>query len=249
MARPRFRDRLMTPKVARAIMSPLGFVVAGAATAATILAGAPLALAAIAGVAAWSGRVLAAVPRGPVTERIEPSALAQPWRGYVEQAVDAKRRYDRVVGDLDAGPLRARLADIGERLDDGVRESWRIARRGHEITGALGRLDTVGAQTELAELRRATGPHPATPSTERTMAALEAQVASAQRLQAVAADAQDRLRLLDARFDELVARAVEVSVGTTDSDVLTNAVDELVVELEALREAVEETNEATSWRP
>jgi hypothetical protein len=246
MARPRFRDRLMTPQVARAIMSPLGFMVAGAATAATILVGAPVALAAIAGVAAWSGRVLAAVPRGPATARIEPSLLAQPWRGYMEQALDAKRRYDRVVADLQAGPMRERLAGIGERLDDGLQECWRISRRGHEIAGALGRLDTVGAQAELAELRRTTGQRPASASTQSTMAALEAQVASAQRLQAVADDARDRLRLLDARFDELVARAVEVSVGTTDSEALTNDVDELVVELEALRMAVEETNEAGS---
>ena len=65
-------------------------------------------------------------------------------------------------------------------------------------------------------------------------------------MQAVADDARDRLRLLDARLDELVARAVEVSVGTADSTVLGNDVEELVVELEALRMAVEETNEAAS---
>ena len=246
MARRSFRDRFLTPQVARAIMSPLGIVLAGGAAAATILTGAPLALAAVAGVAAWGGRVLAAVPRGPATSRVEPSLLDQPWRGYVEQAVDAKRRYDRVVADLEPGPMRDRLADVGARLDDGLQESWRISRRGHEIARALARLDTVAAHTELAELRRATGPHAASASTERTMAALEAQIASAQRLQAVADDARDRLRLLDARFDELVARAVEVSVGTTDSTVLTNDVDELVIELEALRMAVEETNEAAS---
>jgi hypothetical protein len=246
MARRSFRDRFLTPPVARAIMSPLGIVLAGAAAAGTILLGAPLVVAGAAGAAAWGARVLAAVPRGPATARLEPSLLAEPWRGYVTQALDAKRRYDRVVADLEPGPMRDRLAGVGARLDDGLQESWRISRRGHDISEALARLDTVSAQTELAELRRSAGAAPPSPSTERTMAALEAQIASAQRMQAVADDARDRLRLLDARFDELVARAVEVSVGTADSAVLTNDVDELVVELEALRMAVEETNEAAS---
>jgi len=52
------------------------------------------------------------------------------------------------------------------------------------------------------------------------------------------------LRLLDARFDELVARGVEVSIGTGDTDVLGNDVDGLVTELESLRIALEETNAA-----
>jgi len=62
-------------------------------------------------------------------------------------------------------------------------------------------------------------------------------------------DARDRLRLLDARFDELVARAAEVSLGTEDSDVLGNDVDGLVSELEALRAALEETNSADNGFP
>ena len=70
------------------------------------------------------------------------------------------------------------------------------------------------------------------------MTALEAQLASADRLVALADRSRDRLRLLDARFDELVARTVEVSVGTGDTDVLGNDVDGLVSELEALRIAM-----------
>ena len=65
---------------------------------------------------------------------------------------------------------------------------------------------------------------------------------------------RDRLRLLDARFDELIARAVEVSVGSGDSDVLGHDVDQLVSELESLRVAMEETDklsglQAETWPP
>ena len=85
-----------------------------------------------------------------------------------------------------------------------------------------------------------------TPSQRQTAQALEAQLASANRLVALADRSRDRLRLLDARFDELVARTVEVSVGSGDTDLLGNDVDGLVNELESLRIAMEETDRAAS---
>ena len=95
-----------------------------------------------------------------------------------------------MVHDMADGPLRERLADLAARLDDGIDESWRIARRGNDITGALARLDTVSAKAELAELA---GARPATRCPQRSMAktieALEAQIASAQRLQRTSDDA------------------------------------------------------------
>jgi hypothetical protein len=152
---------------------------------------------------------------------------------------------------MGAGPLKERLRTLAARLDDGIAESWQIAKRGNDITEALARLDTVWAEMELAELRadinaRPTGQQTPTTSEARTMQALSAQVESARRLEAIAGDARDRLRLLDAKFDELVARAVEVSVGAGDSNLLGNDVDELVSELESLRVALDETNRAES---
>ena len=143
-----------------------------------------------------------------------------------------------------SGPLRERLQQLSGRLDDGIDESWRIARRGHELVGAIGKIDTASAERELAELRRSIGTRQPSPAEADTMAALEAQLASAHRLVALADRSRDRLRLLDARFDELVARTVEVSVGTGDTDVLGNDVDGLVSELESLRIAMEETDRA-----
>jgi hypothetical protein len=169
----------------------------------------------------------------------------------VVSAQEAKQRFDRVVSDMQAGPLRDRLQELAGRLADGIDESWRIAKRGNEISNALTRLDTVQAQTELAELRVQIGSRPSgmaqpTAAEARTIQALEAQLQSEMRLQATADDARSRLRLLDARFDELVARAVEVSVGTGDTSVLGNDVDALVSELESLRIALDETNQAES---
>ena len=249
MPRRRFKDRFLTPQVARAIMSPLGIVLFGVGTAGAILAGIPVIGAAGVGVLAWGGRVLAAVPRDGRPARVQPASLADPWRSYVVSAQDSKGRFDRVVADMGAGPLRDRLAGLASRLDDGIAESWRIARRGNDITNALAKLDTLQTQTELAQMRAYIGGRPSgmqqpTASEAQTMQSLEAQLQSAERLQDVATDARDRLRLLDARFDELIARAVEVSVGSGDTTVLGHDVDALVGELEALRVALDETNQA-----
>lgn len=240
-----FRDRFLTPKVARAITSPLGIVLFGVGTAASIVVGLPVIAAAGIGVAAWGGRVLAAVPRDDRSARVDPKALAQPWRGYAEQAQAAKGRFDQVVASVKAGPLRERLEALSGRLDDGIDESWRIARRGQELDGAVARIDTASAQAELAELKQSVGRRQPSASEAGTAQSLEAQLASGQRLADLRQRSVDRLRLLDARFDELIARTVEVSVGTGDTDVLGDDVDGLVNELEALRIAMEETDQAT----
>jgi hypothetical protein len=245
MARLSFRDRFLTPPVARAIMSPLGMVLFGVGAAGGILVGAPLVVAAGAGVAAWGAQVLAAVPRGRPTARIEPFALSDPWRSYVVDAQVAKKRFDKVVSDMSKGPTRDRLAAMDDRLEDGIDESWRIAKRGHDITRALSGLNTSHAERELSEIRAGVAPgEPPSPSEATLIDALQSQVDAANRLEATAATATEKLRVLDARFEELVARAIEVSVGAGDSDVLGNDVDGLVTELEALRSAIEETADA-----
>ena len=151
---------------------------------------------------------------------------------------------------MPVGPLRERLQQLSGRLDEGIDESWRIARRGHELRrrDRQDRHDLGAARAGRAA--RSIGAAPAVAVGGRDdRVALEAQLASAQRLVALADRSRDRLRLLDARFDELVARTVEVSVGTGDTDVLGNDVDGLVSELESLRIAMEETDRAAPPPP
>jgi hypothetical protein len=72
-------------------------------------------------------------------------------------------------------------------------------------------------------------------------------VASARRLGTVAQDARDRLSLLDARLDEAVARAVELSLRAEDVAELGGLggdVEELVGEMESLRVALDEAGAA-----
>jgi hypothetical protein len=239
------RDRLLTPQVARAMVSPSGILLAGVAAAAVIVSPLAIALAPVAAVVAWGARVAVAVPKGPARERIDPFTLGEPWKQYVREAVQAQNRFDDVVKSAEKGPLRDRLAEIGTRIADGVQECWRIARRGDALEHALTTIDVPSTERELAAVEReqaqAGGPGV---SLESTRQALRAQLSSAERINLVVNEARSRLRLLDARLDEAVARATELALQTgedVDLSGLGTAVDRLVEDMEALRAALEET--------
>lgn len=246
MARLSFRDRFFTPPVARAMMSPSGILLAGAGASVAIVAGlGPIGALVLAGVA-WAGRVGYAVPRQAGDDRIDPFTLNEPWRRFVQTSLQAQSRFDQAVHNAERGPLRDRLAEIGDRVHDAVRESWRIARQGQVLADASGQIDMAGVQRQLAEVQANSGESWAAGSSmQKTAAALEAQLASGQRLVRVTSEARDRLRLLNARLDEMVARAIELSVDASQVDELGGLgsdVDGLVDEMEALRLAMDETD-------
>lgn len=247
MPRLSFRDRFFTPPVARAMMSPSGILLAGAGASVAILAGlGPIGALALAAVA-WAGRVGYAIPRKAGDDRIDPFTLNEPWRRFVQSALQSQARFDQAVHQAERGPLRDRLGEIGDRVHDAVREAWRVARQGQVLADAGTQIDTAGVQRQLAEVRaNASAPWAAGSSLEQTAKALEAQLASAQRLATVTREAQDRLRLLNARMDEMVARAIELSVDASQPDDLGGLgsdVDSLVDEMEALRLAMDETDQ------
>lgn len=232
-----FRDRFFTRQVARTITSPSAILVAGAGAAAGILAGAPLAVAAAVGAAAYAARVALAVPREERSP-VDLSVLVDPWRTFVADAVDACARYERAVDATNRGPLRERLAEIGNRLNTGVDESWRIARRGMQLEAALRELDDPQELRHRLERARRSGD-------SRIVSSLEAQLESTERIAGVADEARRRLQLLDARLDEAVARAVELAVSADDARALGGLggdVDAVVGDMEALRQALEETH-------
>lgn len=245
----RLPARVRTPAVARAVVSPSAIILAGAGAAAAIAGGLPLAAAAVAGGLAWAARVALAVPRRPAEDRVDPYAVGEPWRRFVLDAQEAERQFERVVGRTRSGPLQDRLRDIGRRINDGVQECWQIACRGDALQGALRQLDVESIQRELAELRDERGRRglgsDRRASIDRAMKAVESQLRSAERIGSVYRDAFDRLRVLNAQLDEAVARAVELSVGAHDASALSplaGDVDQLVTEMENLRQALEETS-------
>jgi hypothetical protein len=237
-----FRDRFFTRRTAEAIMAPSSILVGGAAAATGIALGAPIAAAAGVGAAAYAGWVALRMPRGRGhgTEAVDPGRLRDPWRRYVREALDSQTRFRQAVRGADAGPLRDRLETIGERIADGVRECWRIANRGQELEAALAQLvPAPEVEARIASLLAA----PPSPTNRGLIDALRGQAETWRRIAAAASGARGRLEILDARLDEAVARAVELSLRSGDVGALGGLdedVEALVTEMEALRRGLEE---------
>jgi hypothetical protein len=246
VARLSFRDRFFTPPVARAMMSPGGILLAGAGLSIGIVVGLPIIAAAGIGALAWAGRVAAAVPRNDSGERIDPFTLRDPWRQFVREALQAKARFDEAVRNARSGPLRDRLGEIGERIETGVDECWRTARRGQSLYDARRQIDTKDITYQLQQVSgQANQGWAAGSPLAQTAASLQAQLDTANRMDAVVTDAVNRLRLLDAKLDEAVTRSIELSVqaeSVDDLGGLGHDIDNVVTEMEALRQALEETN-------
>jgi hypothetical protein len=242
-------EHLKSRKTAEAVMSPAAIVAAGAGAGLAVLLGAPVVAIAAAGVAAYGAVVALRLPKKPRPLRgIDPKSISQPWGRYVHEALQARRRYGDVVDATQSGPVRDRLVEIGGRVDEAVQECWRVARHGDALDDGVRSLNLKEVSYRLSQLRgRQPDAATAQDSHGRTVEALEAQLASGERLAQVARDAQQRLEVLDARLDEMVARAVELSLSASDvSDLrgLGDEVDQLVGDMEALRQGLEEAGRA-----
>ena len=237
-------ERFLNGQTARAITAPSAILLGGAAAAASIVAGLPLAAIVGLGGLAYAARVALGLPRGKRGERMDAFTLSVPWRKSVMDAQSAKRRFDQAVRSADPGPLRDRLTEIGERIDEGVRECWRIAQRGHLMSKGLKQLDVETTQRELVdveqEIRRDDDPR-----LRAARESIRAQLHSAQRMIDAVKDAELQLRVLDARLDEAVTRAIELSLrsaGDADVSGLGSDVERLVSDMEALRAALEDVD-------
>jgi hypothetical protein len=191
----------------------------------------------VAGAGAAAG-VLAGARTSDVV--IDPRTLRDPWRAHVRDALEAEQRFLAAVESTNAGPLRDRMADMAGRVSNAVHESWRIANRGQQLEVALGQLPPIDRlERELAQAR----------GHDRIETAVRAQIATYRRIEATAIDARERLRLLDARLDETVARAIEVGLRAGDPvevGMLDDDVESLVTEMEALRRGLDETRLPTA---
>lgn len=212
----------------------------GAAMAA---AGLPIAVAIGVGVALYASSVAAAMPRGTAPPKIDPFVLSEPWRQLMQQAQSSGRKLRATVSSVDDGPLKQTMQGIAEQLEHGLGEAWEVARRGDEIDDAVRRLDPTALRSKLATLQ-SRGTEDPSPEHDAAIASVERQIEAADRLKQQSAETAAALRLTQTHLDELVARASEVQVGTIDTATYQRDVDDLVIKLEALHQAVEETRTA-----
>jgi methyl-accepting chemotaxis protein len=249
MAALSFRDRLLTRRGARAILSPIGIVGGVAVAAVAVVAGLPVVAGALVGVGVWAVNAGRLLPRAPRAERIDPFTLQEPWRRFVQEALQARTRFAEAVERAPAGPLRDRLGEIAQRMQTGVEQCWLIAKRGQTLVRARRGIDLADVDRQLAQVQGRDAGEDADPSLSRVAQSLQVQRATAERLDAVIDKAQSELRLLDARLDEAVARTLELAAhASTEAGTgvigLSTDVDNLVSEMESLRLALDETSAA-----
>jgi len=193
----------------------------------------------VVGLVAGGGAVLALLRRRqrPGDEgqrsraRIDPFAVGEPWRHHVLGAQSAQRRYAAIVGTVQDGPLRTRMAEIGRQVHHSVEECWEIAQRGHALDGTLRSLDgpRLRARHEAA-------------LTDAERASLQGQLDTYERIRAARDQTDARLRQLQSRLGEVVSRGAEVSAGVDAVAEIGSAIEDVVLQLEALSQAVDEVN-------
>jgi hypothetical protein len=163
----------------------------------------------------------------------------------VRGAERARERFHRAARRVPAGPLRATLDEFADRIDTSVDECRRIAAGGRVLAEARIAIDTGGIDAALRAATERQAAHPDDARAASTVAALQSQRATADRMDRVIDDTVSQLRLLDARLGEAVARMLELSAQAEVAisvPQLSSDVDSLVSDLEALRLAVEETH-------
>jgi len=248
------RDRFWTKPVARALTSPSAILATGAGAAVGVVAASPLGLLVVAGGAIGAavglgGRLALAIPRKPqpVERGIDPFRVQEPWRHAVVDALQAKGRFTQALGTFRDGPIKATMARTAEQVDVAVSRCWQVAQQGDLIASARSRLGDRSARTELARLRDQVGDGEPSDLQAKTIRSLESQIATADRLDELLVTTTQELDLLNARLDESVTRAVELSVSNELSGAadLGADLDEIVTDLEALRLAIEDVDTAT----
>jgi hypothetical protein len=201
-----------------------------------------LALVALVAVGALVVVIRSARGSGANRSAIDPFTVGEPWRQLVSGAVRSQARYRELVATAPEGAIREQLLAVAGRIDDAVDECWAIAQQGSKLDRTASQMRIEVTRSQLAGLPDADDD--ADPADDERRAALQARVDAHARLVATARDAENRLRLLEARLQESAARGAELSAtgGAAPVAALESEVGSVALELEALRSALEETS-------
>ncbi len=236
-----FKDRFLTPQVARAMLSPLAIVATALGASLAIALSWPFLAIAASGAAGWATRVGVALPRaksqpgGPSKSAL--AALSNPWQSFYRDASSTKEQFDQTIANAKKGPLQQRLTQMSARLDLALEKAWTLSSHGHALSQARKRIDVATAMRELEQFEGAANSEIA----KRTQSSLQAQIDSAKRIDEITHDAYDRLTLINAHLDEAVAQAAVLSVtAQTPSELsdLDHEVSDIVEEMGALEQAL-----------
>lgn len=173
-------------------------------------------------------------PTSPLAH-VVPDQLPPRWAAVVVDALGARRRWDDILAGVRPGPVRERLSELTAQVDEGVLAVWETAVRAVEA----GRIvDALDAETVTRDYKRAKADPASDPA---LVEALSARFTSVQRVLNAIDDAEQQLRLLDARLGAAVAHAAELALSSSGegSDSLDAELAGVVIELGAIRQSLE----------
>ena len=182
--------------------------------------------------------------RGPLDE-VRPTELPARWQAPVVAALDCRMKFHEFLGRIDPGPLRSRVDEAARGVDEGVLAVWALAQRGVLASHALANSDPQKATDDLkaAQRRLASAESDAERNdVEAEVAVLSARHSSLQRLWNTVDEVDEQLERAGDRLRTTVAQIMELAVtaNTTRSAETIRAIDQTVLELRSLREALEE---------
>ena len=148
-----FGDRFFTPQTAKALLSWRIVLAAVIGVVAGLLGMNPAAAVGL-GIAVYATTVMAAMPPGQRSSTIDPFALSEPWRRFVQRAQRSRNGASRhgAGGErrtTEGSPLRR-----GRPPRPAIEESWEIAKQGDDIDAAIKRIDPVRLRSELGDVAR-----------------------------------------------------------------------------------------------
>lgn len=230
---------------ASAIMSPRGILLAGLGAAVAILGGAGLPAGLGIGACLWGANGLLSLRKYLHLGGIDPFAVGDPWRTLMIHAQQAQRRFDATLKKTKSPGLRERLSLMQNKIQEGVSSAWEVARRGDELQAAVSALRAERVEEKLARLDQELQSNPSREELVAARESVQRQLDSQNRLSERVQETHDKLTLLGAHLDESVTKSIELSVTGSDAAELSGVqddLDNLVVELEALRQATAEVS-------
>lgn len=177
---------------------------------------------------------------GPAA-RMPLHALPAPWEGLVAEATAAQQRLDHTIAATGSGPVQERLADARTRVADCVAQCGDVASRGARLQMLAGTVDVDGVRARHHTALQQRDADPGNRAATELAAALEGEIASAERVHQLVADTELTLRRLVSQLNDSVNRAAEVAFAPDGT-----GFDVLVDQLESLRLAFAEAQESAS---
>jgi hypothetical protein len=177
---------------------------------------------------------------------IDPWSVPEPWRGYTTRALDARKRFHRLVRDCPPGIVAEYLSGAVAKVDGAVEEQWALVRSGAALEGPPGRAQRVAeelAQVQ-ADLLHAGGADRSLLASREE--ALASQLRSVRHTEAVSAQVSGRLSALCAQLEGVVAAGAGLVVEAGEAGADLAAVSS---ELASLSGALEEARRMMATPP